>query len=65
MSQHAIDALKQSNIRCVIMVGRDGPLQACFTTRELREMTRIPQCSPVLNPQDFEQYQSNFSGNYT
>ena len=39
MSQHAIDALKQSNIRRVIMVGRDGPLQACFTTRELREMT--------------------------
>ena len=39
------------------MVGRRGPLQASFTIKELREMTRLPHTSAVLHQRDFEQCQ--------
>ena len=29
-------------------------IQVAFTTAELREMVRLPQCRPVLNKGDFE-----------
>lgn len=35
------------------MVGRRGPLQAAFTIKELREMTKLPNCSTLLSQQDF------------
>ncbi|KAJ2850831.1 NADPH-adrenodoxin reductase [Coemansia brasiliensis] len=41
ITSNAIDKLKQSKIRHVEMVGRRGPLQVSFTTKELREMTKI------------------------
>ncbi|KAJ2553466.1 NADPH-adrenodoxin reductase [Coemansia sp. RSA 1933] len=42
ITAQALDALRQSKIRHVEMVGRRGPLQVAFTTKELREMTKIP-----------------------
>ena len=51
---HALDVLAQSKIRRVVMIGRRGPLQVAFTIKELREMTRLPGCCPVLDPKDFE-----------
>ncbi|KAI9480163.1 hypothetical protein BX667DRAFT_210906 [Coemansia mojavensis] len=41
ITSNATDKLKQSKIRHVEMVGRRGPLQVSFTTKELREMTKI------------------------
>ena len=53
---HALDVLAQSRIRRVVMIGRRGPLQVAFTIKELREMTRLPGCCPILDPKDFESH---------
>jgi len=52
--QHALDAIAESKIRRVQIVGRRGPLQVAFTIKELREMTKLPGCRPVLDPRDFD-----------
>ncbi|KAJ2144435.1 NADPH-adrenodoxin reductase [Coemansia sp. RSA 564] len=41
ITNRALTVLAQSNIRRVEMVGRRGPLQVSFTTKELREMTKL------------------------
>lgn len=38
IADHALEALRESRIRAVHLVGRRGPLQASFTTAELREL---------------------------
>ena len=53
VTTHALDALKQSKIEKVIIAGRRGPLQVAFTIKELREMIRLPDCRPILEPRDF------------
>ncbi|XP_021353200.1 NADPH:adrenodoxin oxidoreductase, mitochondrial-like [Mizuhopecten yessoensis] len=53
ISQHALEALSHSCIKGVVLVGRRGPLQVAFTIKELREMTKIPECRPHLNPKDY------------
>lgn len=40
----AIRTLSKSTIRRVLVAGRRGPLQAAFTTKELRELTHIEGC---------------------
>ncbi|XP_011299351.1 NADPH:adrenodoxin oxidoreductase, mitochondrial [Fopius arisanus] len=50
---HALDHLSVSKIRRVWMVGRRGPLQAAFTIAELREMTKLKNCSTIWRPEDF------------
>ena len=52
--QHALDMIAESKIRRVQIVGRRGPLQVSFTIKELREMTKLPGCRPVLSPHDFD-----------
>lgn len=34
------------------IVGRRGPVQAAFTIKELREMTRIEKCQMIIDPDD-------------
>lgn len=62
MSHHAVEALRQSNIKRVLIVGRDGPLQAAFTVKELQEIIRLPGCHPVLHPWDIKHCQCVLSG---
>ncbi|WP_338834473.1 NAD(P)-binding protein [Bradyrhizobium septentrionale] len=38
IAEHALDSLRGSKIKTVHLVGRRGPLQASFTTAELREL---------------------------
>ncbi|KAI0739674.1 hypothetical protein C8Q80DRAFT_1222052 [Daedaleopsis nitida] len=50
-----IDVLRRSAVQHVSIVGRRGPLQAAFTTKELREMMNLPDASMVpLDPALFE-----------
>ncbi|KAJ2853144.1 NADPH-adrenodoxin reductase, partial [Coemansia erecta] len=42
ITEQALNVLRRSKIRHVELVGRRGPLQVSFTTKELREMTKIP-----------------------
>lgn len=42
--QHALEALQKSRIKRVYLIGRQGPLQVSFSTKELRTMARLPGC---------------------
>ncbi|MFC8919044.1 FAD-dependent oxidoreductase [Streptomyces sp. NPDC057116] len=48
----ALGALAASRVREVHMVGRRGPSQAKFTTKELRELGGLPQARVVVDPSD-------------
>ena len=41
IAEHALEALSQSRVREVHVIGRRGPVQAKFTTKELRELTSL------------------------
>jgi adrenodoxin-NADP+ reductase len=49
-----LDVLCRSAVRHVSIIGRRGPLQAAFTTKELRELTTLPgaRMVPLLLPDD-------------
>jgi ferredoxin--NADP+ reductase len=49
IAEHALHALEQSQIREVIILGRRGPAQAAFTTKELRELGELPDCDVVVD----------------
>lgn len=44
IAAHALEALAESKVQEVHLVGRRGPAQAKFTTRELRSLGQIPDC---------------------
>ncbi|MHC5700169.1 FAD-dependent oxidoreductase [Streptomyces tirandamycinicus] len=48
----ALGALAGSRVRQVHMVGRRGPSQAKFTTKELRELGSLPDASVQVDPAD-------------
>ncbi|KAK0645543.1 NADPH:adrenodoxin oxidoreductase-like protein [Cercophora newfieldiana] len=50
IAEHALDALARSRIKRVHIVGRRGPMQAAFTTKEVRELMRLP--SVAFHPFD-------------
>jgi ferredoxin--NADP+ reductase len=54
IARHALDALAQSKIEEVHMVGRRGPVQAAFTPAEIREFGELADCTPVVDPADLE-----------
>ncbi|KAI9220181.1 hypothetical protein BC828DRAFT_406040 [Blastocladiella britannica] len=45
---HAVDALAQSRIRKVQIVGRRGPAQAAFTAKEMRELAALRTADPPV-----------------
>ncbi len=48
-ADHAIDAIRASSVREVVIVARRGPLEASFTTPELRELPEIKNVDIVLD----------------
>jgi adrenodoxin-NADP+ reductase len=51
ISQRALDILRKSKIRHVHVVGRRGPLQAAFTSKEVRELMALPNVD--FKPDEF------------
>lgn len=49
---HALDALEQSSIRTVTIVGRRGPHQIMMTPKELGELMHLERASPRVDPAD-------------
>lgn len=45
IAEHALDALSRSRVREVHIIGRRGPVQAKFTSKELRELASLPSVS--------------------
>ena len=54
IAEHALEALAESRIREIIVLGRRGPAQAAFTTKELRELGAIPGCDVIVDPGEAE-----------
>jgi ferredoxin--NADP+ reductase len=53
-ADHAIDALAESGIREIVMLGRRGPAQAAFTPAELKELGELDAADVVVDPADLE-----------
>jgi ferredoxin--NADP+ reductase len=53
-ADHAIAALGASKVRNVVVLGRRGPVQAAFTTPELRELAYLPDTAIRVDPRDLE-----------
>ena len=51
IASHALEALRQSKVRTVYIVGRGGPLNAKFTSKELREFDILENCSVRVAPE--------------
>ncbi|GAB9476752.1 Nadph:adrenodoxin oxidoreductase [Globisporangium polare] len=54
ISQHAVDALRNSKIKKVYLVGRRGSAQAAFTMKEIRELTKLEGVSCVVDPEELK-----------
>jgi ferredoxin/flavodoxin---NADP+ reductase len=54
IADHALETLRRSGIREVVVLGRRGPAQASFTTPELRELGRLDGVDVVVDPRDLE-----------
>ncbi|KAM4715526.1 NADPH:adrenodoxin oxidoreductase, mitochondrial [Anableps anableps] len=54
ITQPALEALAQSRVRKVLIVGRRGPMQIACTIKELREMVNLPGTRPEMVTADFE-----------
>src|SRR6516225_5091238 len=52
IAEHALDALARSRVREIHVIGRRGPVQAKFTTKELRELGEIAGCSASADAAD-------------
>ncbi len=52
IAQHALDALAQSRVKNIYVIGRRGPAQAKFTSKELKEFGVLEDCAPVVNEDD-------------
>ena len=53
-ADHAIDALKESAIREVVISARRGPEHASFTSPELRELPKLEHTNVLINKSDIE-----------
>ncbi len=65
IAQHALDALAESKIREIYVVGRRGAAQSAFTTPEIKEMGELEVCEPIVAPEELFLGQVSFSRNWT
>lgn len=54
ITEYALEALSRSKIREVSLIGRRGPLQVSFTTKELRELLNLEGCNTVWRADDLK-----------
>ena len=53
-ADHAIEALAESGIEEVVVLGRRGPAQAAFTNPEVRELGELTDADIVIDPSEVE-----------
>jgi ferredoxin--NADP+ reductase len=53
-ADHAIEALGESKIREIVVLGRRGPAQAAFTNPEVRELGEMKDADVVVDPAEVE-----------
>jgi adrenodoxin-NADP+ reductase len=54
IADYSMDALKKSGIKKVVVVGRRGHVQASFTMKELRELTKLEGATFVVEEEDLD-----------
>lgn len=54
IADHALEALRHSRVREVVMLGRRGPAQAKFTNVELKELGKLDGVDVVVAPEELE-----------
>jgi len=54
IADHALDAVRESRVEEVVVLGRRGPAQVAFTSAELRELGRIPEVELRVRPEEVE-----------
>ncbi|MEC3951632.1 FAD-dependent oxidoreductase [Nocardia sp. CDC153] len=54
IADHALDALRHSNIQEVVVLGRRGPLQAAYTSSEFLALAHLKGVDVVVDPADLE-----------
>ena len=54
IADHALDALAQSSIREIVVLGRRGPAQAAYTNPELRELGELDDADVIVDPAEVE-----------
>ncbi|NMN99358.1 FAD-dependent oxidoreductase [Antrihabitans stalactiti] len=52
IADHALEALRNSNIREVVLLGRRGPAQAAYTSPEFLALGYLPDIDVVIDPDD-------------
>ena len=52
IADYALQALRGSRIKEVVMLGRRGPAQAAFTNPELRELGQLPGADLIIRPDE-------------
>jgi ferredoxin--NADP+ reductase len=52
IAEHALEALAESRVREIHVIGRRGPAQAKFTNKELRELGELENCDVFVDPRD-------------
>jgi ferredoxin--NADP+ reductase len=50
VADHALEVLKDSKVREIVMCGRRGPAQAAFTNPELLELSELTDADVIVNP---------------
>jgi ferredoxin--NADP+ reductase len=54
IADHALEALRASQVREVVMLGRRGPAQAAFTNAEVKEFGELHGVDVIVDPADLE-----------
>ena len=54
MPQHVLDTLSKSQVTDIHVLGRRGPAQATFTTKELRELGELADADIIVKAEDFD-----------
>ncbi|MCC6488074.1 MAG: NADP oxidoreductase [Candidatus Hydrogenedentes bacterium] len=54
IAEHALDALAESKVKEIHLIGRRGPVQAKFTLAEIKEFGELDACDPVIDPSSLQ-----------
>ncbi|HEY9842265.1 MAG TPA: FAD-dependent oxidoreductase [Candidatus Obscuribacterales bacterium] len=54
IARHALEALAESKIKDIYMVGRRGPAQAAFTPQEAKELGELAICDSIVKLEDLK-----------
>ncbi len=52
IADYALDALRNSNVKRVYILGRRGPAQAAFTSPEAKELGELAGCDTLVPPEE-------------